>query len=150
MLKNAIVTKSGQLIAKGLVCLLIFLCMSCKNNSNIPNQEFEKSSIPIIKNSNNFRISEQACLENLDLKWLQRSLDQCNLVISQHQNNPLPLNDRSLIYILMGENILACADVSKALKLIDKQSKEADPLILHELKVRQGSCKQHLNIKGKD
>ena len=85
-------------------------------------------------------------MEELNINDLDVALQRCNQVVNSYKSNPEPLNDRSLLYILMGQTSLACKDVSNALSLLDQQGKAADPMIRHELTVRQGSCKQRLNI----
>jgi regulator of sirC expression with transglutaminase-like and TPR domain len=92
------------------------------------------------------KLSPQACMEELNINDLDVALQRCNEVVSNYKNNPEPLNDRSLLYILMGQTALACRDVSQALSLLDQQGQAADPMIRHELAVRQDSCKQRPNM----
>ena len=97
----------------------------------------------------NTGISSQACLENLNLQKLKQALQRCNNVVSEHQNNPEPLNDRYLIYTLLGQSNLACQDIFKGLKLLNQQGASANPMVRHELTVRKDSCMQYLNMTGK-
>jgi hypothetical protein len=39
--------------------------------------------------------------------------------------------------------------VHKALTLVKRQGKTADPMVSHELKVRQTSCRQRASMAGK-
>ena len=52
--------------------------------------------------------------------------------------------------MLMGETLLACKDVSRALEMIDTQKIKKESFIHHELKIRQSNCKQRLAITDKD
>jgi len=93
---------------------------------------------------------EKACLDNLNLNSLQDNLERCNKIIKSDKNNPEALNDRSMIYMLMGKISLSCEDVSKAINLIDSNEAQKDSLIRHELKIRQSNCRNRLIITGKD
>ena len=90
-----------------------------------------------------------ACLEGLNLNKLEQSLDHCNQVVAAHRNDPAPLTDRSLLHTLLGQVDQACRDVDQALVLVKQQGKTADPMISHELNVRQDSCRQRRNSAGK-
>jgi len=91
----------------------------------------------------------QACLEELDLNKLDQALERCNQVVQEHRTNPAPLTDRSLLHTLLGQLDQACLDVDQALVLVKRQGKAADPMISHELMVRQKSCKQRRSMAGK-
>ena len=90
-----------------------------------------------------------ACLEDLNLNKLNEALDHCNQVVAAHRNDPAPLTDRSLLHTLLGQLDQACLDVDQALTLVKRQGKSADPMISHELSVRQDSCRQRRNSAGK-
>ena len=98
--------------------------------------------------SPNPQVTTSSCLENLNLERLDKALEQCNAVVASHPDNPLPLTDRSLIQTLMGRDDEACADVSQAISLLNSRNKSRDPLLKHELEVRQQSCKQRATIAG--
>ncbi len=129
--------KFPRFLAKLLLSGLLLSGLSCNSRSAPTNPSADSN------------ISSQACLENLDLKGLDQALLRCNSVVSQYQNDPEPLNDRSLIYTLLGQTNLACQDVSKGLQLLNQQGASADPMVRHELTVRKDSCMQHLNMTGK-
>ena len=90
-----------------------------------------------------------SCLENLSLEKLSKALDHCNAVVLSHPDNPVPLTDRSLLHTLMGSDDQACNDVSRAASLLKNLKNTADPLLRHELKVRQQSCKHRATMAGK-
>ena len=94
-------------------------------------------------------LTPQACLEELDLKNLDQALNRCNQIVAAHANDPPPLTDRSLLHTLLGQMDQACLDVNQALRLIKRQGTKADPMINHELMVRQESCKQRRSMAGK-
>jgi len=94
-------------------------------------------------------LTPQACLEELDLNNLDQALKRCNQIVAAHESNPAPLTDRSLLHTLMGQLERACLDVDKALILVKRQGKTADPMVSHELSVRQTSCKQRASRAGK-
>ena len=90
-----------------------------------------------------------SCLENLSLQKLSEALDHCNAVVKSHPDNPIPLTDRSLLHTLIGSDDKACADVSLAASLLKSRQATADPLLRHELDVRQQSCKHRATMAGK-
>ena len=90
-----------------------------------------------------------SCLEDLNLQRLDMALEHCNAVVKSHPDNPVPLVDRSLIHTLMGRDDEACTDVSQASTLMKNQNKSSDPLLRHELDVRQQSCKHRATMAGK-
>ena len=93
-------------------------------------------------------LKASSCLENLNLQKLERALDHCNAVVTNHSGNPVPLIDRSLLLTLMGRDEAACDDVRQAASLLKRGNKTTDPLLEHELNVRQKSCKQRATMTG--
>ncbi|WP_255476302.1 hypothetical protein [Synechococcus sp. SYN20] len=93
-------------------------------------------------------ISIADCMSDLDLNKLDKALQLCNQVVDAHGDKPAALADRSLLLTLMGKTDQACADVTQALALLSKGSRTADPMVVHELKVRHKSCKQRDTILG--
>lgn len=134
---NATATRSYRLLAQLLISGLLLSGLGCRSQS-APRDGSNQDNLP-----------PQACLQELDINDLSTALKKCNEVVNSNQNNPEPLNDRSLLYILMGETVQACQDVYKAMSLLELQGKNADPMIRHELSVRQDSCKQRRNIIDK-
>ena len=94
------------------------------------------------------QVTTSSCLENLNLERLDKALEQCNAVVASHPDNPVPLTDRSLIQTLMGRDDEACADVSQAISMLNKRNQSRDPLLKHELEVRQQSCKHRATMAG--
>ena len=94
-------------------------------------------------------LNSQACLEELDLSRLDQALQRCNAVVQAHRSDPAPLTDRSLLYILLGRIDQACRDVDQAIKLINSNPSTVDPMVRHELTVRQASCRQRVSNAGK-
>ena len=88
------------------------------------------------------------CLSDLDLNKLDKALQRCNQVVDSHGDKPAALADRSLLLTLIGKTDHACADETQALALPRKGSRTADPMVVHELKVRHRSCKQRDTILG--
>ncbi len=94
------------------------------------------------------QLKASSCLEDLNLQRVDQALERCNAVVVSHPGDPVPLTDRSLIQTLMGRDDEACADVSQAISLLKDQNKSRDPLLEHELDVRQQSCKQRATMTG--
>ena len=98
--------------------------------------------------SPNPQVKTSSCLENLNLERLDKALKQCNAAVASHPDNPVPLTDRSLIQTLMGRDDEACADVIQAISMLNGRNQSRDPLLKHELEVRQQSCKQRATMAG--
>ncbi|MGC6482933.1 MAG: hypothetical protein ACON4T_05150 [Synechococcus sp.] len=94
-------------------------------------------------------LTPQACLEQLDLNKLDQALQRCDQIVAEHENDPAPLTDRSFLHTLLGQLDQACLDVKQGLRLVERQGSDADPMIKHELTVRQDICKQRLSMAGK-
>ncbi len=95
------------------------------------------------------QISVHDCMSELDLNQLETALKRCNKVVNAHSDQLAALTDRSLLLTLMGKTDQACADVFKALELLSQSSVSTDPMVVHELNVRQKSCKQRETIIGR-
>ena len=54
------------------------------------------------------------------------------------------------IYALKGQYQKACTDVAAGLKLIRESKAPVDPMLTHELDVRQATCKHARTIAGND
>lgn len=88
------------------------------------------------------------CMSNLDLNNLEDALQRCNEVVDAHGDKPAALADRSLLLTLMGKTDQACADVNQAIGLLQQNNRSVDPMVVHELNVRQKSCKQRDTMVG--
>ena len=94
------------------------------------------------------QLKASSCLENINLERLDQALEYCDAVVASHPDNPVPLTDRSLIQTLMGRDDEACADVIQAISMLNGRNQSRDPLLQHELEVRQQSCKQRATMAG--
>ena len=92
-------------------------------------------------------VSSSSCLESLSSKQLVASLDRCNASVEAFPDQPEPWRDRSVVQTLMGHHDEACRDVEQAIARMDDN---ADPMLRHELNVRQATCKQRRSINGRD
>ena len=92
-------------------------------------------------------VSSISCLESLSSKQLVASLDRCNASVEAFPDQPEPWRDRSVVQTLMGLHDQACRDVEQAIARMDDN---ADPMLRHELNVRQATCKQRRSINGRD
>ena len=119
-----------------LIAVLLLTIQACENAENPQ----AASPDPQVKAS--------SCLEDLNLQRLDKALEHCNAVVVSHPDNPVPLTDRSLIQTLMGRDEEACADVSQAISILNHRKQPRDPLLKHELEVRQQSCKHRATITG--
>ncbi len=119
-----------------LICGLLLTVQACKP------AESPRATAP------DTDVKPSSCLEDLNLQRLDKALEHCNTVVKSHADNPVPLVDRSLIHTLMGRDDEACTDVSQASSLLKDQNTSSDPLLRHELNVRQQSCKQRATMAG--
>ena len=92
-------------------------------------------------------VSTSSCLEDLASNQLRSALQRCNGSVEAFPDQPEPWRDRSLVQTLLGQHDQACRDVEQAIALMDDR---ADPMLRHELTVRQATCKQRRTINGKD
>ena len=92
-------------------------------------------------------VSSSSCLESLSSKQLVSSLQKCDASVEAFPDQPEPWRDRSLVQTLMGNHGQACRDVKQAIARMDDN---ADPMLRHELNVRQATCKQRRSINGRD
>ena len=82
-----------------------------------------------------------------DLKLM---VERCDEAIDQRPEQADLHRDRALVLTLLGDQAKACKDVEDALALLNRSSQPVDPMLLHELQVRQTTCKQSLTIAGND
>ena len=128
-----IAIKNSYLLINLLGHGIILLITNC--NSNVLANSYTSTN----------HLTPHSCIKHLNPKLLDLTLEQCHQVVKKFPDNPLPLNDRSLIYTLMGNNKSACLDVKKASMLLDQSNDEIDELTAYEIKVRQDSCMQRRN-----
>jgi Tfp pilus assembly protein PilF len=92
-------------------------------------------------------VSTSSCLEDLASNQLRSALQRCNSSVEAFPNQPEPWRDRSLVQTLLGQHNQACRDVEQAIALMDDR---ADPMLRHELTVRQATCKPRPTNTGTD
>ena len=94
--------------------------------------------------------TETSCLKQYQVSEPNRALQACNDAIAATPDQPELLRDRAFIHTLNGEHQEACADVDAGLKLIQQSTAPVDPMLSHELEVRQATCKHARTIAGND
>ena len=137
MLISVTATNPKHVFASVLIAGVLLTGVSCRSRS-APTRALSEAEL-----------TPQACLEELDLNQLDQALRRCDQVVAAHRGDPVPLTDRSLLHTLLGQMDQACLDVNQALRLVKRQGAKADPMINHELTVRQESCKQRRSMAGK-
>ena len=81
---------------------------------------------------------------------LRRVVEDCDEAIDQTPDQADLHRDRALVLTLLGDQARACDDVDVALSLLDRSSRPVDPMLQHELQVRQTTCKQSRTMAGSD
>ena len=94
--------------------------------------------------------TETSCLKQYQASEPKRALQACDEAIAASPDQPELLRDRAFIHTLNGQHQKACADITAALKLIGQSSASVDPMLSHELDVRQATCKHARTIAGND
>ncbi len=126
------IKKLGAIVLSSLI-ISLFGCDSKEGFSSINSENLSDS-----------------CLEGLVLTDLKEALRNCTLIIKNNPEKAKHLNARSLIYILLGQDNLACIDIKSALDLTNKEGQDGDPLLGHELNIRHTNCMQRRIISGND
>jgi Flp pilus assembly protein TadD len=70
--------------------------------------------------------------------------------VNEKSDEAAARSDRALVLNLLGRTTQACEDVAQALKLQQEQRAAVEPMLRHELTVRQAACKQERTMAGKD
>jgi len=91
-----------------------------------------------------------SCLGDFQMDDLSGMVERCDDAIEQTPDQADLHRDRALVLTLLGDQARACDDVEEALLLLTQASQPVDPMLLHELKVRQTSCKQSRTMAGSD
>ena len=94
--------------------------------------------------------TETSCLKQYQVSEPNRALQACNDTITANPDQPELLRDRAFIHTLNGRHQKACADIAAGLKLIRESTAPVDPMLNHELEVRQATCKHARTIAGND
>ena len=86
-------------------------------------------------------ITREDCLRTVKLEDLPGALRQCDRVVAAFPKDPGPLNERFMLHTLAGNTTAACRDIARATVLAAAVPKDKlDPILRHELEVRQKSC----------
>ena len=91
-----------------------------------------------------------SCLGDFQIDDLEGMVGGCDEAIEQTPDQADLHRDRALLLTLLGHQARACDDVEVALSLLNRSSQPVDPMMLHELKVRQTICKQSRTMAGRD
>ena len=91
-----------------------------------------------------------SCLGDFQLNDLEQMVERCNEAIDQTPDQADLHRDRALVLTLVGDQTKACNDVDIALSLLKRSSQPVDPMLQHELRVRQTTCKQSRTIADSD
>ena len=91
-----------------------------------------------------------SCLERFDSSAPAQLIAECTTLIAENPQNPQLLRDRSLLFMLNEQQGAACLDVTNALALMQHLGPREDPMLRHELTVRDSICRQSRTIAGSD
>jgi len=91
-----------------------------------------------------------SCLGDFRMDDLELMVERCDEAIKQSPDQADLHRDRALVVTLLGHQAKACDDVAMAVSLLKQSSQPVDPMLQHELRVRQSSCKQSRTMAGSD
>ena len=91
-----------------------------------------------------------SCLGDFQLDDLDEMVERCDEAIEQTPDQADLHRDRALVLTLVGDQSKACKDVDVALSLLKRSNQPVDPMLQHELQVRQTTCKHSRTIAGSD
>ena len=91
-----------------------------------------------------------SCLNGFRMDELELIVRRCDEAIEQTPDQADLHRDRALVLTLLGQQAKACDDVAMAVSLLKRSSQPVDPMLQHELQVRQSSCKQSRTMAGSD
>ena len=91
-----------------------------------------------------------SCLGGFRMDELELIVRRCDEAIEQTPDQADLHRDRALVLTLLGDQAKACDDVTTAVSLLKRPSQPVDPMLQHELQVRQSSCKQSRTMAGSD
>ena len=84
------------------------------------------------------------------MRDLELMVERCDEAIEQTPNQADLHRDRALVLTLRGDQVKACEDVEVALSLLKQSKQPVDPMLQHELQVRQSTCKQSRTMAESD
>ena len=91
-----------------------------------------------------------SCLSGFRMDDLELIVKRCDEAIEQTPDQADLHRDRALVFTLLGQQAKACNDVAIAVSLLKRSNQTVDPMLQHELQVRQSSCKQSRTMAGSD
>ena len=91
-----------------------------------------------------------SCLGGFRMDDLKLMVERCDEAIEQTPDQADLHRDRALVLTLLGDQAKACEDVEFALSLLKRSGQPVDPMLQHELQVRQSTCKQSRTMAGSD
>ena len=91
-----------------------------------------------------------SCLGDFRMDDLELMVRRCDEAIEQTPDQADLHRDRALVLTLLGDQTKACDDVAIAVSLLERSSQPVDPMLQHELQVRQSNCKQSRTMAGSD
>ncbi len=91
-----------------------------------------------------------SCLGGFRMDDLDLMVEGCDEAIEQTPDQADLRRDRAFVLTLLGHQAKACEDVALAVSLLKRSSQPVDPMLKHELQVRQSSCKQSRTMAGSD
>ena len=91
-----------------------------------------------------------SCLSGFRMDDLELMVERCDEAIEQSPDQADLHRDRALVLTLLGRQAKVCEDVASALTLLKRSSQPVDPMLQHELQVRQNSCKQFRTMAESD
>ena len=94
--------------------------------------------------------SERSKGKTVDFKGEVIEVMTIEEAIEQKPNQADLHRDRALVLTLRGDQAKACEDVEVALSLLKQSKQPVDPMLQHELQVRQSTCKQSRTMAESD
>ena len=91
-----------------------------------------------------------SCLGGFRMDDLKLMVERCDEAIEQTSDQADLHRDRALVLTLLGDQAKACEDVEFALSLLKRSGQPVDPMLQHELQVRQSTCKQSRTMADSD
>ncbi|HCX52706.1 MAG: hypothetical protein CBD65_01225 [Synechococcus sp. TMED205] len=81
---------------------------------------------------------------------MEAVLDRCDAAVNETPEDPAARSDRALVLNLLGRTAQACENVAQAIQLQQQQGDAVEPMLRHELSVRQAACRQERTMAGRD
>ena len=91
-----------------------------------------------------------SCLNGFRMDAVELMVKRCDEAIEKTPDQADLHRDRALVLTLLGHQAKACDDVAMAMSLLKRSNQPVDPMLQHELQVRQSSCKQSRTMAGSD